>query len=407
VVTTDQLAEGTQIGNYRIERLLGSSRMGHVYVAKHLQLDKSVALKVLARHLLSRPSIVQRFLREGRAAARVRHEHVIDIIEVGTAANLPYLAMALLEGESLARRFANGPMPAQELTAIMMPVLAAVQTAHDMGVIHRDLKPEDIFLSQDARGHLHPVVLNFGMSKLIGEASLPPMEARSGTHNVELPYYLAPEQARGGRNVRGATDQYALGVIMYQGATGHLPFEGSSLLEVVDGITSGKFVAPATAQPGLPDVLARVIVRAMSMQVTDRYTSLWAMGVSLLPVADARTQATWRDVFGRNTSGVMPSAPPRATDSTRMAAHVMTVVPNESSAAARAAGPKAPPAKAEPPSRPSAEKAGAPRVVGRTPAELEFQRKVTRLRGLAVGFGALAAVLLVALLATLFGHAGK
>lgn len=309
-MTTDHLPNGTQIGSYSIEGLLGSGDMGHVYVARHLVGDKRVALKVLARHLVSKASIAQRFLREGRAAARIRHENVVEILEVGSSGDVPFIAMQLLEGESLARRFARGPLPIDELISLMLPVIAAVATAHETGVIHRDLKPHDIFLRRNAQGRIQPTVLNFGMSKLIGEASLPPLDMRASGSNLqlELPFYLAPEQIYGGRNVRGATDQYSLGVILYEGATGKRPFEAQSLVELVDKITNGKFEPADLANRGVSKALSLVIARSMALQVTNRYTSLWAMGSALLLVGSAADRETWQQVFRRST-GHQPAAP--------------------------------------------------------------------------------------------------
>lgn len=360
-MTTDTLAEGTQVGDYRIEGLLGRSAIGQVYAAKHVLRDKRVALKVLAQNLVSRPAIAQRFLREGRAAARIRHENVIEIFEVGTVGRIPFIAMQLLKGESLARRFARGPLTVEELVAVMLPVLAAVATAHEMGVIHRDLKPEDIFLRQRDDGSIQPVVLNFGMSKLIGEASLPPMDARaSGGSPMELPFYLAPEQVHGGRNVRGATDQYSLGVVMYEGATGLRPFEGLSLMDVVDKVLTGKYEPPDVANPAVPGTLSRVIARAMSMRVTDRYTSLWAMGMALLPLASIRDRDIWSDVFGRNTAGLKAAAATDEGEAPRVAAATAVVLDNE--IAPRPVHPAAPASPAAPTPN---ERAGARRPGGR------------------------------------------
>jgi serine/threonine-protein kinase len=297
---SDTLTEGSLVGDYRIESLLRHSSTAHVYAARHVKSNNRVALKVLARNLVSRPTIAQRFLHEGRAAARVKHSGVIEIFDVGTAGKYPYIAMQLLRGESLIERFGRGPVPSEELVGIMLPVLAAVATAHEQGVIHRDLSPQDIFLHQTESGEIQPVVLNFGMSKLIGEPSLPPPEMRSsGNISMELPYYLAPEQVHGGRDVRGATDQYSLAVVLYEGATGRRPFDGTSLMDLVDKIITGRYEPASKVWPAVPSQLSRVIARAMSMSVNERYTSLWAMGTALLPLASARDRDRWTESFAR------------------------------------------------------------------------------------------------------------
>jgi eukaryotic-like serine/threonine-protein kinase len=296
---SETLKKGSQVGDYRIEDLLEQSPSAHVYVATHVQHHNRVALKVPTRNLVARPAMAQRFLHEGRAAARVQHPHVIQIFEVGTAGKMPYIAMQLLEGESLTKRFARGPVPAEELVGIMLPVLAAVATAHEQGVVHRDLSPQDIFLQQGPAG-IQPVVLNFGMSKLLGEASLPPPDRRSSDGiAMELPFYLAPEQVHGGRNVRGATDQYSLAVVIYEGVTGRRPFQSDSLVELVDKIIAGAYEPANAANPAVPNALSNVIARAMAMGVNDRYTSLWAMGRALLKLASTRDRDRWTAVYAQ------------------------------------------------------------------------------------------------------------
>jgi serine/threonine-protein kinase len=297
---SEMLKEGSRVGDYRIEGLLGQSPSAYVYAARHLAHHTRVALKVPARNLVARPAMAQRFLHEGRAAARVRHPHVVEIFDVGTADKMPYIAMQLLEGEPLAKRFARGPVPAEELVGIMLPVLAAVATAHEHGVVHRDLNPQDIFLRRGDHGDIQPVVLNFGMSKLLGEASLPPPDRRSSDGILlDLPFYLAPEQVHGGRDVRGATDQYSLAVVTYEGVTGRRPFQSDSLVDLVDKIIAGAYEPASTANPAVPSVLSNVIARAMAMSVNDRYTSLWAMGRALLRLASSQDRGRWTAVYAQ------------------------------------------------------------------------------------------------------------
>ena len=304
-MASESFAAGTVLGNYRIDRLVGSGQMGQVYAATHQLLQKRVALKVLARELVGETVLVQRFLREGRAAARVRHDHIIEVFDVGVAGDVPYLAMELLEGEPLARRYARGPLGAEELAAIMLPALAAVATAHEAGIIHRDLKPDNVFLRRDARGQLEPIVLDFGLSKIVEEAQLglTDTNAMMGT-----PFYMSPEQVRGAKNVTGATDQYALGVMMYEGAVGRRPFEGSTLLEMFRKVTSGAYEPPRAANPAVPEAMEQVIMRSMSFEADARYPDLWAMGRELLPLASARDRETWQAAFAPKKAGAFRMA---------------------------------------------------------------------------------------------------
>jgi serine/threonine-protein kinase len=270
--------------------------MGTVYAATHVGLRRPVALKVMAPELVGEPVLVQRFLREARAAARIRHDHIINVFDVGIDNDLPYLAMELLDGESLGRRFGRGVVETEELVGIMLPVLAAVGTAHEAGIIHRDLKPENVFLSRDTRGQMRPVVLDFGISKIADEAAmkLTDTQAVMGT-----PHYMSPEQAIGARNVTGATDQYAVGVIMYEGAVGKRPFTGNSLLEIFQDISKGIYVPPRRANPAVPSELARIIERAMAREANARYPNLWHLGRVLLPLASRGDQETWQKTFWR------------------------------------------------------------------------------------------------------------
>jgi serine/threonine-protein kinase len=295
-VATDELAAGTILGNYRIDRLVGAGAMGQVYAASHVHLARPVALKVLAGELAAYPVLVQRFLREGRAAARVRHPHIIEIFDVGVANERPYLAMELLEGETLAWLFERGALPAADLAAVMLPVVAALATAHDAGVVHRDLKPDNVFLSRDAATRVRPVVLDFGLSKLADEAHLKLTETNA---LMGTPYYMSPEQAFDAKTVSAATDQYALGVMLYEGAVGRKPFEGNNLLEVFRKITAGAYKAPRAANAAVPDGLAKIIARAMSRTADARYPNLWELGSELIWLADPRDQQAWQPVFFR------------------------------------------------------------------------------------------------------------
>jgi serine/threonine-protein kinase len=240
--------------------------------------------------------LVQRFLREGRAAARVRHPHIIEIFDVGVANERPYLAMELLEGETLAWLFERGALPAADLAAVMLPVVAALATAHDAGVVHRDLKPDNVFLSRDAATRVRPVVLDFGLSKLADEAHLKLTETNA---LMGTPYYMSPEQAFDAKTVSAATDQYALGVMLYEGAVGRKPFEGNNLLEVFRKITAGAYKAPRAANAAVPDGLAKIIARAMSRTADARYPNLWELGSELIWLADPRDQQAWQPVFFR------------------------------------------------------------------------------------------------------------
>jgi len=159
------LAPGTRLGKYEIVRLLGAGGMGAVYEAKHTEIGKRVAIKVLSPLIVAVPGARARFLREAQLTSRVRHPHIVDVADMGTDAGQTYIVMEFLNGEDLSQRLDRlGPMGAEELADIMLPVIAAVAAAHAAGITHRDLKPQNIFLATDGR-RVHPKVLDFGISK--------------------------------------------------------------------------------------------------------------------------------------------------------------------------------------------------------------------------------------------------
>ncbi len=216
------LPAGTRVGRYALHRRLGVGGMGAVYEGVHEDLGKRVAIKLLHPQTAESAEARARFLREGRALARIRHPHVAEVFDVGQEANgLLYLVMELMEGESLGSLLERrGRLSERETADIMIPLCAAVDAAHREGIIHRDLKPENIFLSRDAHGQVVPKVLDFGISKV----QHAPGEALTGTQRwMGTPQYMSPEQAASGREVDARTDIYALGVVLYECVCGELP----------------------------------------------------------------------------------------------------------------------------------------------------------------------------------------
>jgi hypothetical protein len=298
------LAAGTRLGKYEIVRLLGAGGMGAVYEAVHTQIGKRVAIKVLAPSVAAIPEARARFLREAQLTSKVRHAHAVDVTDMGTEGDQTFLVMELLDGEDLAtrldrdRRFA---MP--ELVDVMLPVCSAVAAAHAAGVIHRDLKPQNIFLARSANGTL-PKVLDFGISKAQDTATT---DALTGSGAViGTPYYLAPEQVIDSRSASPASDQYAIGVVLYECLTGVRPFEAESVYGVFRAIVAG---TPARPRERLPEIDAQfeaVVLRAMHGSVDGRFTSVIALGRALWPFASERGRMLWRDAFGASQRGAQP-----------------------------------------------------------------------------------------------------
>lgn len=302
---------GTQLGRYRLESVLGEGGMGVVYAARHQDLGRPAAVKVLnERHERSK-DVQVRFLREGQAASRIRHPNVVDVYDVGTDAGRAYLVMELLEGEDL-RRFIvrEGSLSVERTADLLVPVVSAVAAAHELGIVHRDLKPDNIFLSKE-RGVLVPKVLDFGISKIAAEqneASLTGTDALLGS-----PYYMSPEQAKQAKNIDARSDQYSLGVILYECVTGRRPLEGTSLYQLIQRIVHGDFAPPRQLQPSLPSAFEQLILTAMARDPARRFPSTRALGRALLAFAAERVQANFSEEFTAAGTPMQAFTPPPAS----------------------------------------------------------------------------------------------
>jgi len=301
------LAPGTVLGKYRIVRLLGEGGMGTVYEGLHVEIGKRVAIKMISAALAAVPEARARFLLEAQLTSRVRHPHTVDVTDICLDGEQAFLVMEYLEGEDLARHLRRaGPMPLDEVVDIALPILAAVAAAHDEGVVHRDLKPPNIFLAQMRDGTVQPKILDFGISKAPAYSPIRTSGAILGS-----PSYFAPEQVLDPKAISPASDQYALGVILYECVTGRLPYDGSNLAAIFQSIVTGSYQSPRSQRPDLPDGFQAVIMRAMSLRPDDRFPDLRQMGRALLPFATPRTQLLWRDQFSEEAA----AAAARATES--------------------------------------------------------------------------------------------
>jgi serine/threonine-protein kinase len=299
------VAPGVTLGRYRVERLLGEGGMGAVFLATHTGLRKPVVLKVLHPQYGRSPGVRQRFLREGEAAARIRHPHVVDVTDVGEDQGVAWLVMEYLEGESLGARLDRGvAMPPAEAMDILLPVLAAVQAAHDAGVVHRDLKPDNIFLSRAATGEEVPKVLDFGISRVVDDDGADTRNTGS-VATLGTPGYMAPEQIDRARDADPRSDVYALGVILYECLCARAPFDGATLLALLRNVAIGHFDAPRALRPELHPALESAVLRAMSLDPAGRFASAREMAAALLPFASDATRARWTPFFGAG-----PSSPP-------------------------------------------------------------------------------------------------
>ena len=272
---------GKKLANtYEIVSVLGEGGMGRVYEARHVRLSgKRYAIKMLHQELARQPDVVARFQREAEAASALVHPNVVGVFDVNNASDgRPYIVAELLEGEELGVYLDRvGKLPGSAAAYIARSICHALMAAHGRGIIHRDMKPENVFLVGSAETPTVKV-LDFGISK-IGETS----QSLTKTGVVlGTPAYMAPEQARGDK-VDERADVYSVGAILYRAVTGHKPFEGLDPMATLSAVLVEEPPRPSSLEPSLAPALELVIQRAMAKKPSERYASMTALEAELLP----------------------------------------------------------------------------------------------------------------------------
>jgi serine/threonine-protein kinase len=268
-------------GKYRVEEVLGVGNMGAVVAATHVDLMEKRAIKFLLPANRDNLDLVERFLREARAAVKLKSQHAVKVQDVSRfESGEPYMVMEYLEGEDL-RAIANREkvLAPSRVVGFLLQALDAIDEAHTLGIIHRDLKPANIFLATGARGVKIIKVLDFGISK-ISNAGVD----MTGTADVlGTPAYMPPEQMRSSRNVDLRADIWALGVIAYELLAGTRPFIGKNMMDLVVQAASKEPPPPSTVQPNIPVGLDAVVLRCLSKDREARYPSAAALAEALAP----------------------------------------------------------------------------------------------------------------------------
>jgi eukaryotic-like serine/threonine-protein kinase len=259
---------------YRVEALIGEGGMGAVFRARHELMDKRVALKWLHPHFSTNADIKDRFMREARAAARIKHPNVVEVFDVGVHHGSLFMVMELLEGETFEAVLTEGTMSIPRALSLLVGAMHGVAEAHERGIVHRDIKPENIFVVRDRR---HPEglakILDFGISKLNDDKHGASGITKTG-FTIGTPAYMSYEHMNGAKDVDARTDIYSFGVLLYRALTGVSPFDAETFAAVAVKVATLKPPTPKTLRTELPVSLDRVVMRAMAFDRQDRYANM-------------------------------------------------------------------------------------------------------------------------------------
>jgi serine/threonine protein kinase len=261
-----------RIAGFEIQEIVGQGGMGVVYKARQQQPARLVALKMITAEALS--SDRARLRTEANAVARLEHPNIINIFEVGEHEGRPFLVLELVEGDNLAGFMHGAPLAAETAATLTAMLAQAVHHAHVQGIVHRDLKPANVLMTRAGV----PKIADFGLAKCLDDDA---GRTRTG-HVLGTPCYMAPEQALGQvRDISPATDVYALGVILYEMLTGHVPFVGESVLETLEQVRSNDPVPPRQLKPKMPKDLETICLKCLEKDPKRRYASAQALAEDL------------------------------------------------------------------------------------------------------------------------------
>jgi serine/threonine protein kinase len=320
----DRLVGVTLDGRYLIERKIGEGGMGVVFAARHLVIERPLAVKVLKREVARDSSTIKRFVQEAKAASRIGHPNIVDVTDFGsTPDGLTYSVMEYVDGKTLSATIKlSAPLPAERALAIAAQIAQALGAAHDKGIVHRDLKPENVFLiNRDGRRDFVKIV-DFGIAKVtpldasgaVAPNSDGPRLTRAGAV-FGTPEYMAPEQAAGRSDTDGRVDVYALGTILYEMLTGRVPHKSESMVRTLAMQMLDPIEPPSKVRPDLPidPELEAVVMKALAKKREQRYAT---MGEFLAAITGAAkgvdlAQPVSTSVTARSLSaGVLQPLPP-------------------------------------------------------------------------------------------------
>ena len=295
---------GEQVGTYKIEKLLGAGGMGEVYLASEARLNRRVALKILPPEFVADAERRARFEREARAVSALNHPNLVTIYDLGSLDGLHFIAMEYVEGRTL-RELAGGHLKLKEILSVVAQAAEALAAAHRAGVVHRDVKPENIMVRADG----YVKVLDFGLAKLLeqpADGADAPAETQAGAVMGTLAY-MSPEQAAG-EPLDARTDVWSLGVVLYELATGRKPFAGSNRRETVNAILSDEPQPATEADPALPPALDHILLKALEKDRELRYQTASDLRADLKRLRRELDSSPSLSGSGRKSSGVRRAA---------------------------------------------------------------------------------------------------
>ncbi|MFK7987683.1 MAG: TonB family protein [Sandaracinaceae bacterium] len=309
------LSEGQLIaGKYRIERLLGEGGMGAVYVATNTVLQREVALKVMTERFAAVPEAVERFHREAIAASRVTHPSIVQVFDAGAHDGKPWIAMELLDGQSLGERLdEHGSMSLDETMKMAGGVLAALAEVHDEGIVHRDLKPDNVFLAKVRGGtDFVPKVLDFSITKDTSGEKLNKLTATGAV--VGTAYYLSPEQAKGLPDIDARADVYAMGVVFFECLSGRMPYEADTITQLIAKMFTEAPPPLSSVAPNVPKPVADVVDTCLLPDREARFQSAKALLGALQAALEAsKGQDAFAPAAGMAATAMLHAAGPSAT----------------------------------------------------------------------------------------------
>ncbi|MEQ8273349.1 MAG: serine/threonine-protein kinase [Deltaproteobacteria bacterium] len=269
----------TVASKYELLRLLGEGGMGAVYEAHHAYTDRRVALKLLHAHFAKNPAVRERFLREAKAAGALQHRCIANVLDAGADVDgTLYVVFEFLDGEDLACLIEDSRITPRRLLDVLIDVLSGLEAAHGRGIIHRDVKPANIYIVRERDGGQHAKLLDFGVARVTERRDQRRL-TQAGTV-VGTPYYMSPEQMYG-EDIDGRADLWAVGVVLFLGLTGRLPFQSKNYTALATEMLQVGPPTLSTLRPDLPPILGSVVSRALNPTIDSRYADAAEMSDGL------------------------------------------------------------------------------------------------------------------------------